>query len=73
MKEGKLHPGPHAKFDATRLQEQIHCEHPFDELLWSGNKSGSFAKRVLCKLTSIIAYKVLRFRFAVSAKGEGKT
>ena len=53
--EGKFHPGPHAKYDATRLQEQIDCEHPCDELLWSGNKHGLFAKCSLCKLRSAIA------------------
>ena len=56
--EGKFHPVPHAKYDATRLQEQIDCEHPCDELLWSGDKSGLFAKCSSCKLKSIIAYEV---------------
>ena len=42
--ERKFHPGPHAKYDATRLQEQIECEHPCDEVLWNGNSYGMFAK-----------------------------
>ena len=56
--EGKFHPGPHAKYDAARLQEQIACVHPCDELLWTGNGAGLFAKCSLCKLKSVIAYKV---------------
>ena len=65
--EGKFHPGPHAKYDAACIQQQIACEHPCDELLWGGNKHGRFAKCSLCKLRSVIAYGNFRkFRVGVS-------
>ena len=68
--EGKFHPGPHAKYDASCIQRQIACEHPCDELLWNGNKSGLLAKCSLCKLKSVIEYKVFdasRFRLCLNS------
>ena len=58
MKKASFTLGRHAKYDAARLQEQIACVHPCDELLWNGNSYGLFAKCSLCKLKSVIAYKV---------------
>ena len=35
--EGKFHHGPHANYDAARLQEQFDCEHPCNCLLYTSD------------------------------------
>ena len=54
--EAVFEPGPRAKYEATRMKEQMKCNHPNDELRWGANETTTFASCKTCGLKSVVLY-----------------
>ena len=66
---GVFKPGPCAKYDAVKMQEQTRCEHPFESLKWGGNDTSMYAACASCGLKTCIMYKKNR-AFVTDAEAE---
>jgi hypothetical protein len=53
-------PGPRAKYDPNKMQEQVKCKHPFESLRWGANKTSVYASCTKCGLKTCILYHLAK-------------
>ncbi len=56
VQAGKFEPGPRARYEQSKLNDQVKCKHPFDTLKWGGNRFAVYASCAKCGLKSVILY-----------------
>ncbi len=56
VQAGKFEPGPRARYEQSKRNDQVKCKHPFETLKWGGNRFAVYASCAKCGLRSVILY-----------------